>query len=262
MPRAVNIDILDELASRGQETITTAELQRLLGRSPQATSNLASRWVREGFVDRVAPGRYVLRGLGRLGTRAASEDVALAVGALLAGEPHRIAYKTALDYHGLITHPVRRIQVATDRRVQVSRLSGRPLQVVREPAHTIRVGAEQASAGAWVSGHERALLDAAARTDLVDGIVAVAEALHERPVDAQRLQAIAGELDAAPALRRLGSLADVLDAPGLSGSLERPGRGGVLWLDPDDERTVVWRDRHWGVDWNRPPDEVVAITRT
>lgn len=262
MPRAVNIDILDQLASRGRTTVSAAELQEMLGRSPQATSNLASRWVKEGFVDRVAPGRYALRGLGNLGTRAASEDVALAVGALLASEPHRIAYKTALDYHGLIAHPVRRIQVATDRRVQVTRLSGRPLQVVREPAKTIRIGAEQATAGAWVSGHERALLDAAARLDLVDGVMVLAEALHARPASAVRLQEVAAELDAMAALRRVGSLAEVLDAPGLAGELDRPARGGVIWLDPDDARVAVWRDRRWGVDWNRPPDEVVAMTRT
>jgi len=258
----MNIDILDELAARGQETVSTAELQQMLGRSPQATSNLASRWVKQGFVDRVAPGTYVLRGLGRLGTRAASEDVALAVGALLAAEPHRIAYKTALDYNGLITHPVRRIQVATDRRVQVSRLSGRPLQVIREPAQTIRVGAEQEAAGAWVSGHERALLDAAARTDLVDGVIVLAEALHARPSDAMRLQELAVELAADSALRRIGSLADVLGAPGLAGALARPTQGGLIWLDPEDEHVEIWRDRTWGVRWNRPRDEVVASTRT
>ena len=262
MPRAVTIDILDELAARGRTTITAAELQEMLGRSPQATSNLASRWVREGFVDRVAPGRYALRTLGNLGTSAASEDVALAVGALLASEPHRIAYKTALDYHGLIVHPVKRIQVATDRRVQVRRLSGRTLQVVREPAKTIRIGAEQAAAGAWVSGHERALLDAAARVDLVDGVAVLAEALHARPGNAERLRELAVELDLMAALRRIGSLADVLDAPALAGVLERPNRGGIIWLDPDDELVSVWRDRRWGVDWNRSPDEIVAMTRT
>jgi predicted transcriptional regulator of viral defense system len=262
MPRAVNIDILDELASRGRTTVSTTELREMLGRSPQATSNLASRWVKEGFVDRVAPGRYALRGLGNLGTRAASEDVALAVGALLAAEPHRIAFKTALDYHGLIVHPVRRIQVATDRRVQVSRLSGRLLQVIREPAKTIRIGAEQVTAGAWVSGHERALLDAATRLDLVDGVAVLAEALQARPANAAGLQKLALQLDATAGLRRLGSLADVLHVPGLAGVLERPARGGSIWLDPYHERVAVWRDRRWGVDWNRPPDEIVAITRT
>jgi len=262
MPRALNIDILDELASRGRTTISAAELQELLGRSRQASSNLASRWVKEGFVDRVAPGRFALRGLGNLGTRAASEDIALAVGALLAGEPHRIAYKTALDYHGLILHPVRRIQVAAERRVQVTRLSGRPLQVVREPAKTIRIGAEEAAAGAWVSGHERALLDAASRVDLIDGVAVLAEALQARPANAARLQELAVELDAMAALRRIGSLADVLGAPGLACELERPSRGGVIWLDPNEERVALWRDQRWSVDWNRPPDEVVAMTTT
>jgi len=90
----------------------------------------------------------------------------------------------------------------------------------------------------------------------------LAEALHARPTSAGRLQELAVELDAMAALRRIGSLADVLDPPGLAGELERPTRGGIIWLDPDDERVAVWRDHRWGVDWNRPPDEVVGMTRT
>jgi predicted transcriptional regulator of viral defense system len=262
MPKTSRIDILDELASRGIETVDSAYLQELLGTSPQATSNLATRWVNQGFVDRVAPGRYVIRNLGLLGTRASSEDVALAVGALLANEPHRIAYRSALDYQGLITHPTRRIQVAASRRVQVSRLSGRPLQMTHEPEATIRLGAEQVAAGAWVSGHERALIDAALRPDLSGGALVLAEALQARPTDAAKLQALAEQLDAYSALRRIGSLADALGSPGLALALERPARGGLIWLDPGDEQLECWRDRKWGIKWNRPPNEVIASTRT
>ena len=51
--------------------------------------------------------------------------VALSVGAALMGVPHRIAYRSALYEHDLVVHPVRSVQVATDRRVRTTR-SARP----------------------------------------------------------------------------------------------------------------------------------------
>jgi hypothetical protein len=44
-------------------------------------------------------------------TRPASQDIALAVAAVFGSEPHRIAYRSALDHHGLRSHPARTIQV-------------------------------------------------------------------------------------------------------------------------------------------------------
>lgn len=55
--------------------VSARELRRRLDRSPQATSNLLSRWLEAGLADRVARGTYVLRPLGRLHTRAVSEEV-------------------------------------------------------------------------------------------------------------------------------------------------------------------------------------------
>ena len=248
--------ILDELAAEGKKVFASAELRMRLGVSPQATSNLLRQLTQAGLVDRAARGHYALRPLGLLGTSAAAEDVALAVGALLADEPHRIAYRSALDYHGLLTHPARTIQVAATRRVQVRRLSARRLQIVHEHPETVRLGAEAAAAGAWVSSHARALLDGATRPELAGGAATLAEALHARPTDPAQLRALAGELHANAALRRLGSLADTLEIHWLANTLERPRPGGDIWLDPHAERHRAWRDRKWGVIYNQPPHEL------
>src|SRR5712691_671254 len=108
------IELLDELAVKGKETFTTRDVEELGQLSPQAASNLLTRLVDRGLVDRVARGRYALRPFGALGTRAAAEDIALAVGAGFAGKAHRIAYRSALDWHGLLDHPARQIVVAVD----------------------------------------------------------------------------------------------------------------------------------------------------
>ncbi|HEX7060053.1 MAG TPA: type IV toxin-antitoxin system AbiEi family antitoxin domain-containing protein [Solirubrobacterales bacterium] len=213
---------LDDRLAVGKSTLTSRELREELGVSPQAASNLLARWRRDGLVDRVARGRYAIRQIGLLGTRAASEDVALAIAALLGSEPHRIAYQSALDFHGLLTRPVRTIQVAVPRRVTAATVSGRPLEAIFEHPDTIEIGAEPAGHGAFVSGLERALIDAASRPDLVGGYFPLAEALVAANPDPTRLTDLAEELRAAAALRRIDSLADRLGLAGPSGKPALP----------------------------------------
>lgn len=250
--------LLDERLAHGQATITSSELRNTLGLSPQSTSNLLRRWLDAGLVDRVARGKYAIRQLGLLGTRAASEDVALAVGALWGDHPHRIAYRSALDVHGLLTHPARTIQVASPHRVRVTDLSGRALRVVMEPEAHIRAGAKPAAHGAWVSGLERALLDIGSRPDLVGGYTILAEALVNSDADPKRLSQLATQIDAAPALRRLGSLADQLELAGLAGELSPLSEPtSDLDLEPGlNASDRQFRDSRWRVRWPEAPRSV------
>jgi len=174
---ACSLKPLDDRLAVGRTTLTSRELRAELGISPSAASNLLARWRRAGLVDQVARGRYAIRQIGLLGTRASSEDVALAVAALVDGRAHRIAYQSALDFHGLLTRPVRTVQIASPHRLASALVSGRPLAVVFERPDTVELGTEPAGFGALVSDLERALLDAAARPDLVGGYFPLAEAL-------------------------------------------------------------------------------------
>jgi predicted transcriptional regulator of viral defense system len=250
------LQLLDDKLTIGQAGLTSREVRERLGLSPQAASNLLTRWRDAGLVDRVAPGHYAIRQLGLLGTRAASEDVALAVGAFFAGEPHRIAYRSALDYHGLLTHPARTIQVACPREVTVKQLSGRPLRTIIEPRETVLVGAVQAGHGARVSGLERSLLDGAARMDLIGGASVLAEALSAAQPDSAVLQRLSQEIGSAAALRRIGSLADQLSISALAGQLHplAPLKSDVA-LEPRNPAAGdrPFRDRKWRVVWAEPP---------
>ena len=250
------LQFLDDKLTAGQARLTSREVRERLGLSPQAASNLLTRWRDAGLVDRVAPGHYAIRQLGLLGTRAASEDVALAVGAFFAGEPHRIAYRSALDHHGLLTHPARTIQVACPREVTVKQLSGRPLQTIIEPRETVLVGAEEAGYGARVSGVERSLLDGAARMDLIGGADVLAEALSAAQPDPGVLQRMAQEIGASAALRRVGSLADRLPISALANQLHplAPLKSDIS-LEPRNPAAGdrPFRDRTWRVVWAEPP---------
>ncbi len=249
---------LDDRLAVGKTTLTSRELREELGISPSAASNLLARWRRAGLVDRVARGRYAIRQIGLLGTRASSEDVALAVAALVGERAHRIAYHSALDFHGLLIRPVRTVQIASPHRFASAVISGRPLEVVFERAETVGLGIEPAGYGAVVSNLERTLLDAAARPDLVGGYFPLAEALTGSSPDATRLLDLAEQLDAAPALRRIGSLADRLELAGLAGELEplAPPRWD-LDLDPGlREPSGVFRDSMWRMRWPADPRAV------
>ena len=249
---------LDDRLAAGKATLTSRELRRELGISASAASNLLARWRRAGLVDRVARGRYAIRQIGLLGTRASSEDVALAVAALVGGRAHRIAYRSALDFHGLMTRPVRTIQIASPHRFTSAVVSGRPLELVFERADTIGLGIEPAGYGAVVSNLERTLLDAAARPDLVGGYFPLAEALTGSKPDAPRLLDLARQLDADPALRRIGSLADRLELAGLAEKLKPlvPPRWD-LDLDPGlRESSGAFRDSMWRIRWPVEPQAV------
>jgi len=257
MPR-LSLKPLDDRLAVGKTTLTSREPREELGLSPSATSNLLTRWRRAGLVDRVARGRYAIRQIGLLGTRASSEDVALAVAALVDGRAHRIAYHSALDFHGLLTRPVRTVQLASPHRFASAVISGRPLEVVFERADSVGLGTEPAGYGAVASSLERALLDAAARPDLVGGYFPLAEALAASSPDAVRLRDMAEQLDASPAFRRIGSLADCLGLPGLAGKLVP--QAPLSWdldLDPGLRKSSgAFRDSKWRIRWPVDPRAV------
>ena len=249
---------LDDRLAVGKTTLTNRELREELEISPSAASNLLARWRRAGLVDRVARGRYAIRQIGLLGTRASSEDVALAVAALVEGRDHRIAYHSALDFHGLLTRPVRTVQIASPHRFSSTVISGRPLEVVFERADTVGLGVEPADYGAVVSNLERTLVDAAARPDLVGGYFPLAEALAGSSPDPVRLLDLAEQLGAGPALRRIGSLADRLEIAGLAGEL-KPLATPRWDLDLDPGLRAeggAFRDSVWRIRWPFGPRTV------
>lgn len=253
--------LVDDLVADGKTHFTFGEAQQRCGQSPSATGNLLRRMLTAGLINRVRRGRYVIRQLGVLGTPAVAEEVALAVGAAFAGMPHRMAYRTALDEHDLIVHPARSIYVATPRRIRAKTLSGRPLHTVREPESSISIGAI-ACGSSWVSGVERALLDAAMRPNLIGGAAVLAEAIAtaSNRIDVTALIHYAQDLGWAAALRRIGSIADALEVDGLAGRLHplKPITAD-LDLEPGRNMPRSWRDTHWRVRWPQSPAEIASV---
>lgn len=262
MTQSAALKLVDDFVAEGKLHFTFDEAVRELGRSPSATANMLRRMIAAGLIDRVRRGFYVVRNFGVLGTRAAAEDVALAVAAAFKGQIHRIGYLTALDEHDLISRPVRTIQVAATKRVRVRELSGRPLRTIREREVAISIGS-LSHGPSMISDLERALLDAAARPELIGGAATLAEAAYTaaKRADPVRLKQYAEQLGWAAALRRIGSVVDALDIKGLAGKLcPLAIPNADLDLEPRSNATPVWRDSRWRIRWTQSKDELANVT--
>ncbi len=175
-----------------------------------------------------------------------SEAAAIAVG----NRQHRICYRTALYEHDLLTRPGHTVQVAVDRRLNVQRLGGHPLESIIEDPGRISIATEHYGL-AMISTIERALLESAQVPRRVGGIASVAEALAGAEFDGGSLEATAHELGAQAGLRRLVSLANHLGIDGLKKVDLPERRGRPLPLDPIDPRRDGWLDNEMRVRWPR-----------
>lgn len=254
MVRQPALEMLDRLVASGRETFTSSEVAEILDLSQQSASNLLTRLVNQGLVDRVTRGHYVIRPIGRLGTSAAAEETALAVAAIFSKRAHRIGYRSALAFHGLTIHPTRRIQVACPELVRVPELSGRPLQVIQESREFVDIGAVDAGHGARVSDVERALIDGARRVELVGGLDVLAEAVETAApgIDVDVVVEYSSKLNEPSARRRLSSIARVLRleqlANGLLADLEAGFRD--VRADPAVKKPSDWTDPAARVVWS------------
>jgi predicted transcriptional regulator of viral defense system len=254
------LELVDALVADGREEFTFEEARTALGASPTATANALRRLQRQGLVDAVTRGHYVVRPLGSLGTSTASESLSLAVGAAFEGRPHRVAYLSALSELGLLSHPVRKIYVACVEQVRLPTVARRPVRVVVEKLDTIHLEAERVGSS-WRSTLNRALFDAALRVDLTGSVERLAEALVKAAPDAdvKRIRRVVRAFGSRglAAERRLASIAWVLGLDvGLDPTVER--RRPVIKLDPRDHH-VEWVDDRYRVAWNTTVDELRAV---
>ena len=258
MSRSWGVELLDAVASEGGGTVTAAGVRDRLGLSPQAASNLLKRLARDGFVERVRRGEYLVHPFGELGVSAVAADrLDEAIVVVVGTRAHRICYRTALHEHGLLTRPGRTIQVAVDRRLHIETLAGQRLESIIERPERIGIDAV-AFGSALISSVERALVESAHEPRRVGGIATVAEAFAASTIDPARLETVSSMLNTAVGLRRLAALDRALGL-GKLGDITLPVRvGRPLPLDPTDPRHDGPTD-DVGVVWPCEPAELLAV---
>lgn len=192
------------------------------------------------------------------GTGDAAHDLVKAVTFALEGVPHRIAYRSALDFLGVLSPPARTVHVAMSGSVGFALLGRRPLRTVLENESDLVIGARRVEQTS-VSDLERATLDAASRPDLIGHATALAVTVSvvASQLDLDRLQDYGERLDAGPALRRIGSVAEQLAIQPLAKRMHPAETlDGTVLLDPKGPMKRVWYDERWGVHWNRHLQEL------
>lgn len=249
-----SLEVVNQLAITS-DVFSFDEFAAAHGGSASAASNAVRRLTEMGLVDRVSRGAYVVRPIGRMGTRAAAEDITLAVQARFGGELHRIAYRSALDHHGLLTRSSVVVQVVTERQLSITELGGRPFRSIIESPTTISIGKTPAGHGAFVSDVERSLLDAARRPDLVGGVSTIADSLsrlERSDYDPDRIVHYASVLDLAGPLRRLGSIAKLADHRDILDAIVRIRRHRHLVpANPRSDSETRWVDPDLKVAWTQ-----------
>jgi predicted transcriptional regulator of viral defense system len=253
--------LVDALAAEGRTDVSAHEVRRRLGLSAQASSNLLTRLARDGLVERIRRGHYLLHPLGELGVAwVASDRLSEAVVLAVGDRDHRQCFGTALYEHGLLTRGGQRVQVAVSRRLFVDQIGGRPLESIIERAATIHVGS-QSHGGANISTIERALLESAQAPRRVGGISVVAEALAAAAPMPLTVGELSNALGLDAGLRRLVSLDRKLELGKLNGIVlpARPLR--PLRLDPSDDRGEGPVDLESGVRWPGPVQELIEVVR-
>lgn len=132
---------------------------------------------------------------------------------------------------------------------------------MQESLEALAIGARRQD-GVCISDLERALLDAAARPELVGGASVLAEAISAaaaKGIDAARQMTYAQALAWGPALRRIGSIADTLEIAGLADRLEPLARpASDIDLEPG-QATSSYRDSKWWVRWGQLPSELQNV---
>jgi predicted transcriptional regulator of viral defense system len=253
-------DLLDQLVAEGRREISAQEARARLHKSPQATTNIMARLVRDGWLERARRGHYLIRNLGYLGVPATSrEELGALVAAAAGGRLTRVAYATALHEHDLLSRPWQPIQFAVDRRLFVTRLGDRPVEAHIESAERLALGAEPFGPSS-ISSVERALLESAHRPRLVGGIATIAEALDRAgKVSEATMTRLAAQLDYSAGLRRLVTLNRGLGLHSLDGLKIPPVEVREIPLDPTDRRTEGHLDDGAGVRWPGPVDELRAV---
>lgn len=255
----MGVELVDALAAEGRREVSADEVRVRLGLSAQAASNVLTRLARDGLVEKVRRGVYLLRPLGELGvTSLASDRLAEVVDLAVGDRDYRICFRTALTEHGLLTRPGQRVQVAVTRRLFVKTLGDRPLESIIEKPSTIHLGTQRQSKS-MVSTIERALLESAQTPRRVGGIAVVAEALAASSPNPAGIVELSGVLHFDAALRRLVSLDRLLKLGKLDSVELEPRPTRMLMLDPTDDRSDGPIDTETSVRWPFPVDELLQV---
>jgi len=202
-------NLLSELARKGH-TFRFEDAIRISGMSSMSLKVSLSRMEKEGLVERIEKGKYLIIPLGaRKGRYTVNE---LIIGLQLV-QPAVIAYWSALNYHGFTEQIPSTvfIQTTSRKKQQIIEIFGVKYRIVRVVQKKF-FGAENVwieDTAIKITDPEKTIVDCLDKPGYCGGIAETAKALH-RNLDIDRLKRYAVDIGNSAVIKRLGYICDKL----------------------------------------------------
>ena len=239
--------ILRRLSDLGVVGFREDEFRRLLHLDASRAHRVIHRLARDGGIQRLANGRYVV--LGGRGADVLGDSLFLAT---RFAEPSYVSFWTALSYYGWTDQAPRIVFVANLRRSGSRAVEAHRIRLVRLPTKRF-FGYEMARAGSVafpIAQGEKALVDSLYLPSCAGGMDLVARAFEEAvpSVNVERLLEYGARMGVRSLASRLGFL---LEAEGVSAEALRPlASSTYVKLEPTGLRRGRFHAR-WRIIDNR-----------
>jgi predicted transcriptional regulator of viral defense system len=170
--------ILSRFAAQNTQIVSIDDLERELDIPRRSVREVASRLSKKGWLDRLAPGRYLIVPL------AAGEDALYTTHEYLIAaqlvSPMYIGYYSALNHHGLTEQVPRTVYVVSPNRAPNREIHSVPYHIVTVTERKFfgyeSVNVESTTVD--VADQEKALVDCADHPEYCGGIRELAKAIH------------------------------------------------------------------------------------
>ena len=238
----MRINVMDRLASKGN-TFTFEEARRILGSNYSMTKVILSRLEKQGWLERIERGKYMIIPLGaEKGKYTLHEFV---IGGMLV-KPYAVAYWSALHFYGFTEQIPNTVFIQTTARKKQQKLKifGVDYRIVK-----IKQSKFFAVRKEWIEGtpinitdKEKTIVDCLDKPQHCGGIVEVAKALRSGNFDNDKLKMYAEKIGNSGVVRRLGFLCEFLE---IEINLPRIETKNYLYLDPTmpekGDKNAKWR---------------------
>jgi predicted transcriptional regulator of viral defense system len=256
--------VMLELAWRGQQQVTTAELKRILGGSDGNTHVVAHRLVRKGWLEPVKRGLFLVVPADR-GPQGIADTNPLSVGAQLVTE-YFYSFATACSFHHLTEQAFTTVYLVCRRSQPARRVRDTHYVFVGVPSDRF-FGFEPVSvlgSKVQMATVERAVLDAASRPRYAGGVGELSRIVRNAAllVSWPRLLDYAQRWRQSAVVQRLGYLLDVNAVP-----VDKKTRAELHGLVRADNKIFLGDRKRWGpsgklvAEWgiieNVPPDVLI-----
>ena len=246
--------LLNQLAGKGN-TFSFKEAQKISNLSPGSLKVLLYRLEKDGWVERIEKGKYLIIPLGAEKGRYTINEFVIGYEIV---KNAAIAYWSALNYHGFTEQIPNTVFIQTTSRKKEPKIEifGVRYRIVRITEKKL-FGLQKIwidDAEVWITNPEKTIADCLDKPQYCGGIVEVAKALqNEDEIDLDKVIEYAIRMENSAILKRLGSLCDRLAIPVkipqdylakgyplLDPSIHRKGKANRKWkiIENVDEKII------------------------